>query len=87
MMVKKYWLGLSRKAKWLIVWSVLYSLIAGMLLAKDTVVFLETGVNGDLWDRYGIIVQLPWLVIMASPLWLRSLGDWVFKRRKVLKER
>jgi hypothetical protein len=79
-MIKRYWLGLSRKAKWLIVWSAIYSVLAVFFLTNDALAYFETGVNGELWNTYGILIQVPWLLIISTPLWVRSLGHWVFRR-------
>ena len=72
---------ISRKAKWLIVCATLYAVPSLTLIVLDHMTMRETGVNGLLWKTYGPHIQLVWLLVTGSPLLIRPLGNWVFKRK------
>lgn len=67
-----WWCTVTPKAKWLIVWSCVYT-VASIIL------FLTTG-SLDLL----ILIQIPWILISALPLVNRRLAVWLQMRPKVL---
>lgn len=59
-----WWCSVKPKAKWLIMWSILYLHVAVLLL------FL------DLFD-WNWLVQMVWVFISSIPLWNKRLATWL----------
>lgn len=78
--LKAKWAKIRRKAKWLIFWSTVYAVPALTMVTLDMLDWPELGHMGPRWDAYGFQMQIVWLVVMSAPLWIKPLGNWVFKR-------
>lgn len=75
MMWHNYVMSISRKAWWLISWCIIYSLVVlGYTLWKDNTI-------QDVRD-IEMLIQVPWVFFTSMPLWVKPLGDWVFRRGK-----
>ena len=70
--------SIPRKAWWLIGWCVLYSVIILTYTATHENTVKEV-------DDLMSMLQIPWIVIMSTPLWIKPLGNWVFRRGKYAK--
>jgi hypothetical protein len=77
---KAYWATVPRKARWLAYWAVAYVVCAIPLNILDFITHCETGVSGTLTETYLMNLQWVWIAFMSTPLWIKPLGDWVFKR-------
>ena len=70
-----YVMSIPRKAWWLICWCSLHATIV--------LVYANWKVNTfkDVEDIRAML-EIPWIFFMSTPLWIKPLGDWVFRRGK-----
>lgn len=82
MIIKELWMAwhnyvmsIPRKAWWLICWCVVHvlSVLTYALLTDNTIKDVDNAIS---------VLQIPWIFFMSTPLWIKPLGNWVFRRGK-----